>query len=283
MSGEQFTAAYREQATQAETAGAWPEFWRRLHEHLVRFGHAIYDLDFAKALLIDDPAQVLETLKFFLSDEAPDPNRRQAEAEAAREQATGAMLNQRRGLSLKLFRPLVETAQRFAPLREDALADAGLGWPILRRMLQEIGRRLVSGNAIDTPEDVFWLRLPELQEAVTALDAGQHLADFRTLIRERRATWESERALTPPVTLPLKGGARFLVPTQRGDDERIIVCQQKPHRGQVGTPIRVHCADHPDTVFTQKLPGPSGKRACHRSTSCSFISVTNNFRGPELL
>jgi pyruvate,water dikinase len=210
MSGEQFTSAYREQATQADTAGAWPEFWRRLHEHLVRFGHAIYDLDFAKALLIDDPAQVLETFKFFLSDEAPDPHRRQAEAEAAREQATRAVLNQRRGLSLKLFRPLVETAQRFAPLREDALADAGLGWPILRRMLQEIGRRLVSGNAIETPDDVFWLRLPELQEAVTTLDAGQHLADYRTFIAERRATWERERALTPPVTLPLKGGARFL-------------------------------------------------------------------------
>jgi len=27
---------------------------------------------------------------------------------------------------------------------------------------------------------------------------------------ERRAVWESERKLTPPAALPLKGGARFL-------------------------------------------------------------------------
>ena len=211
MSSEQFTTAYREQPAQAAAAdGAWPEFWRRLADHLARFGHAIYDLDFAKALLADDPAPVLETLKFFLSDEAPDPYERQATAEAAREQATQTMLTCLRGLRLKLFRRLVGTAQRFAPLREDALADAGLGWPILRRMLREIGQRLVKSLAIDTPDDVFWLRLDELQEAATALDAGQSLANDRMLIAERRSTWESERALSPPAALPLKGGARFL-------------------------------------------------------------------------
>ena len=84
MSSEQFTSAYREQAAQAETGGAWPEFWRRLADHLARFGHTIYDLDFAKAVLADDPAQVLETLKFFLSGQAPDPYERQADGQRLR-------------------------------------------------------------------------------------------------------------------------------------------------------------------------------------------------------
>jgi pyruvate,water dikinase len=101
-------------------------------------------------------------------------------------------------------------AQRFVPLREDALADAGLGWPVLRRMLGEIGQRLVAGNVIDTPDDVFWLRLQELQEATTTLDAGQPPADYHAVVAERRIAWERERALTPPAALPLKGGARFL-------------------------------------------------------------------------
>jgi pyruvate,water dikinase len=113
-------------------------------------------------------------------------------------------------MRLSLFRRLVGWAQRFAPLREDALADAGLGWPVLRRMLREIGRRLTEASVIDTPDDVFWLTLDELQEVATALDAGQPLADYHTVVAERRAIWESERALTPPVALPLKGGARFL-------------------------------------------------------------------------
>jgi phosphohistidine swiveling domain-containing protein len=211
MSSEQFITSYREQATQAAAAdGAWPEFWRRLADHLARFGHAIYDLDFAKALLADDPLPILETLKFFLSGQAPDPYERQAKAEAAREQATQTALRQRRGLRLRIFRNLVQRAQRYAPLREDAIADAGLGWPVLRRMLHEIGQRLVKRLVIDTQDDVFWLTVDELQEVATALDAGQQLADYHAVVAERRATWESERALTPPVALPLKGGARFL-------------------------------------------------------------------------
>jgi pyruvate,water dikinase len=202
MSSEQFTKAYHEQA-------AWPEFWRRLADHLARFGHTIYDLDFAKPVLADDPVPVLETLKFFLGGRAPDPYKRQATAKAAREQATQTILN-RRGFHLKLFRRFVGSAQRFAPLREDALADVGLGWPVLRRMLHEMGQRLVTSNVIDTPDDVFWLTLDELQKAAIALDTGQPLVNYHIVIAERRATWESERTLTPPVALPLKGGARFL-------------------------------------------------------------------------
>ncbi len=221
ISSEQFTAAYRERAAQqtaqtAQTAtnGAWPdiwpEFWRRLADHLARFGHAIYDLDFAKPVLADDPGPVLETLKFFLSGAAPSPYVRQAAAKAARERATRRMLVQLHGPRRTLFRRLVAWAQRFAPLREDALADVGLGWPVLRRMLHEIGRRLVTNHAIDTPDDVFWLTLDELRQAALALDAGQPPASYHPVIAERRATWERERALTPPAALPLKGGARFL-------------------------------------------------------------------------
>ena len=211
MSSEQFMTAYHEQAARAAAVdGAWPEFWRRLADHLARFGHTIYDLDFAKAVLADDPLPVLETLKFFLSGQAPDPYERQEATAAAREQAVQTMLTRLHGIRLSLFRRLVGWAQRFAPLREDALADVGLGWPVLRRMLRELGQRLVSSGVIDTPDDVFWLQLPELQEAATALDAGQPLADYHAVVAQRRATWESERAVTPPVTLPPKEGARFL-------------------------------------------------------------------------
>src|SRR6266700_87910 len=211
MSSEQFTTAYREQAARGVAAdGAWPEFWRRLADHLARFGHAIYDLDFAKDVLDDDPAPVLENLKFFLSGQAPDPYKRRAAAEAAREQATQTMLNRQRGFRLRIFRNLVQRAQRYAPLREAALADAGLGWPVLRRMLRELGRRLVTSSGIDTPDDVFWLTLDELQEAATALGTGQSPAVYHAIVAERRTTWESEHALTQPVALPLKGGTRFL-------------------------------------------------------------------------
>ena len=211
MSSEQFKTAYRKQAARgAAEDGPWPEFWRRLADHLACFGHTIYDLDFAKAVLADDPVPVVETLKFFLSGQAPDPYARQATAQTARKQAIRTMVTHLRGFRLRTFQRLVEWAQRFAPLREDALADVGLGWPVVRRMLHEIGERLVKSLAIDTANDVFWLRLDEVHAAVAALDAGQKPPDSHTAVAERRATWESQRALTPPVTLPLKGGATFL-------------------------------------------------------------------------
>ena len=126
------------------------------------------------------------------------------------EQATQTMLARSHGLRLRLLRRLVRLAQDFAPLREDALADASLGWPILRRMLREIGQRLVSTKAVGAADAVFWLTLDEVQEAAAALDAGRTPASYNAVIAQRRAAWDHERALTPPAALPLKTGARFL-------------------------------------------------------------------------
>jgi rifampicin phosphotransferase len=210
MSEAQFASAYQTGNRDGVDEALWSAFCQRFTVHLAHFGHAIYDLDFSKPVPADDPGVLLEPLKFFLSGNAPNPYARQAASKKAREHAVQTMMNQLRGPSRLLFRRLVELAQRFAPLREDALADVGLGWPLLRRMLREIGQRLVTHNAIKTPEDVFWLTDDELLEAVIALDVGQSPANYHTLVSERHASWESERMLTPPVALPLKGGTRFL-------------------------------------------------------------------------
>jgi pyruvate,water dikinase len=76
-------------------------------------------------------------------------------------------------------------------------------------MLQVIGKRLAEVHAIAKPDDVFWLKVDELEAAANALDANQPVQDFRGVVAGRRATWERERMVTPPVNLPLKGGARF--------------------------------------------------------------------------
>jgi pyruvate,water dikinase len=255
MSGEQFIAAYRERAAD----GAWPEFWQRLDKHLAHFGHTIYDLDFAKAVLADDPLPVLETLKFFLSDQAPDPYQRQATAEAARQQASQTMLTHLRGLRLRAFRRLAGVAQGFAPLREDALADVGLGWPVLRRMLREVGQRLVASDVIATSDDVFWLKWDELRAAAPTLDAHQYLGNYRALVARRRATWERERAVTPPVALPLKGGARMfgidfsgVLPARSDQPEGDLLKGIAASPGQVTSQARVI---HGPDEFAQMRPG----------------------------
>ena len=213
ISRAEFAAACQAEQMAGIDEETWSGFRQRFATHLERFGGAIYDLDFAKAVPADDPASLLETLKFFMSGDAPNPYARQEKAAAAREQATQSMLARLRGPRLALFRRLVRWAQSFAPLREDALADAGLGWPVLRRMLREIGQRLVTAHSITTADDIFWLTLDEVQVAVDALDNAQNaqpVGDFHTAIAERRAAWERERKVTPPAALPLKSGFRFL-------------------------------------------------------------------------
>jgi pyruvate,water dikinase len=191
------------------TAEIWREFCRRLAAHLDQFGHTVYDLDFAKAVPADDPAPLLQALKFFLTGRARSPYERQVADAAAREQATDALLARLTGWRRALFRRLLAWAQRYGPLREDALADVGLGWPLLRRMLLEIGQRLVAAGALASARDVFWLELHEVETATRALDASEPISDYRAAVAERHVAWERERRATPPVSLPLKGGVRF--------------------------------------------------------------------------
>jgi pyruvate,water dikinase len=208
-SGAAIAAAYQSGSAPIRDEETWGEFRRRFADHLARFGHAIYDLDFAKGLAADEPAPLFETLKFFLDGPARSPHERQSSAAAAREQAEQSVLSRLKGLRLRWFTRLLRWAQHYAPLREDALADAGLGWPLLRRMLHELGHRLVAAGAFAEHTDVFWLKQDEVEAAARALDADQAVSDSREAVAQRRATWERERRVTPPVVLPIKGGARF--------------------------------------------------------------------------
>jgi rifampicin phosphotransferase len=160
---------------------------------------------------------------------------------------------------LKTFQRLLERAQRYSPLREDALADVGLGWPVLRQMLCEIGQRLVSRNAIETADAVYWLRLPELKAAVSKLDAGQSPANYQAVIAERHAIWERKRKLTPPAALPIKGGASFLgfdfsnmLPARLDQPEGDVLKGIAASPGSVTGPARVI---HSPEEFDQMRPG----------------------------
>ncbi|HLN30249.1 MAG TPA: PEP/pyruvate-binding domain-containing protein [Gemmataceae bacterium] len=206
--GAEIAAAYPSDAGPVDGVEGWNEFRRRFADHLDRFGHAIYDLDFAKSLAADDPAPLIAALKCFLAGQARNPHQRQAEAAAVRERATQALRARLKGMRWWLFRSLLQAAQRYAPLREDALADVGLGWPLLRRLLREVGRRLVAAGTLAERDEVFWLKWDEVETAAAALDAGTPGLDYRRAVAERRALWERERMATPPVVLPIRG-ARF--------------------------------------------------------------------------
>jgi phosphoenolpyruvate synthase/pyruvate phosphate dikinase len=98
---------------------------------------------------------------------------------------------------------LLKWAQDVAPVREDALANVGLAWPVMRRMLLELGRHLTEAGAVEKPADVFWLRRDELEDTAASLDAGEtDLASLADTVEQRRMLWRGQRRVTPPQLLP---------------------------------------------------------------------------------
>jgi len=183
-------------------ADDWRQWQSRFQAHLQQYGHTIYNLDFSNPVPADDPAPLLETSKLFISGQGVNPHTRQQAAAERREQATQAVLNRLKGLRLKLFRKFIAPAQRYAPLREDGLADVGLSYPLLRQMLRELGRRFVEGGMVEQPDDIFWLNQDEVEQAAARLDRGEALDCLSATIPQRKAAWRAARRATPPMMLP---------------------------------------------------------------------------------
>ncbi len=174
----------------------WHEWHTRFEAHLTAYGHTVYNLDFVNPVPADDPVPLLETVRFFVSGKGADPYERQRRLARRRDEATAVVLARLDPVRAKAFRRLVHWAQRLAPLREDALADVGLAWPQLRRMLTEVGRRLERAGVINKPDDVYWLHRFEIDESLGSL-ADQ--------VERRKELWRGQRRATPPQLLP-KGG-----------------------------------------------------------------------------
>ena len=189
----------------------WQEWRFAFREHLDLYGHAVYNLDFATPVATDDPSTLLATVKFYLRGQGTDPHERQRLLTRRREELTeqvAARLGPRRRAA---FLRLLRWAQDTAPVREDALADVGLAWPLLRQMLLELGRRLVASGVIAEPADVFWLRFQEVRTAVEfGLAApGAHAAITgadrpvrAAAVEERRMLWRGQARASAPQMLP---------------------------------------------------------------------------------
>jgi pyruvate,water dikinase len=182
--------------------GDWPEFQARFHAHLQTFGHLMYDLDFAKPLPLDEPGPMLETLKMYLRGEGANPHARQRAAEERRVRAAEGALNRLRGLRRWAFRKSLGMAQTMAEVRENALADIGLGYPLLRQMLRELGRRFARAGIIAQGDEVFWLEVDEVRQAMAALERGEAPASLAENVGRRKTRHAALKRVTPPPMLP---------------------------------------------------------------------------------
>jgi pyruvate,water dikinase len=97
----------------------------------------------------------------------------------------------------KRVRRWVATARIGVAFREDTHAEAGWALPIFRRALLEAGRRLGTAGVLDTPEDVYHLRLEELEAIADASRLDPSERDRLRDLMRRRAARREELAGVP--------------------------------------------------------------------------------------
>jgi phosphohistidine swiveling domain-containing protein len=235
----------------------WGEWRQRFLMHLQQFGYSIYDMDFAKPLPMDEPEPILEMLKLFLTGRGKSPYERQQSYITKREQAEQMARSRVKGIKRWGFEKTLNWAQSQAPLREDGIAEIGMGYPVLRQMLHELGSRIAAAGAISDANDIYWLEQKELEAMVAALEKGQALSNMVDLVQERKGTWKARKQVTPPPQLPR--GKKFLgfnveavLTGAEGRVEGNIIKGIAASPGQVSATARVL---HGPEDFDQMQPG----------------------------
>jgi pyruvate,water dikinase len=200
--------------TQLEKQPSGQAFLAELQAYLDRYGHRE-----AAALLVsqptwkDAPEVMLGILKGLALAE-PRPQTERPAWEGARNELLMHPLLRLSPMRF-IFLELLTEGRCFLQLREDTHFYGTLLLPVIRRTLLELGRRLVTVGVLDAPEDVFHLKLDELERVNGTWPPPAPLADeLRALMvrrKERRATLEGTPLVDPLLfrRTELEGDARL--------------------------------------------------------------------------
>ena len=185
-------------------ANLWDEYLSRFNAHFKEFGRTAYEFDFANPTPAEAPCPQIEAIKLFIEGKAESPHQRIETAREKREQATRSIVKRIGWPRKGWFERLLKKAHETGVIREDSIFDMGMGHPVIRRMFAELGQRFAAGNAIETAEDIYWLKEAEVEELVAALEKGEKLPNFSDRTPTRKADWRAALHIVPPVMLPEK-------------------------------------------------------------------------------
>ena len=188
-------------------------FLEQFNLFLDRYGHRETTLTISQPAWKDQPEVVLEILKVLAGTE-----RKQAEHNDAwqktRDQLLASSILGTRVLR-KLFLKSLINARAFFQIREDTHFYATLSQPTIRRVSLELGKRLTQIGALDEVQDVFHLRLEELETFGTQWPPSKEIiAQTRALVERRKALRESlaDKPMVDPRLLTVTSQ------TQNGND-----------------------------------------------------------------
>lgn len=114
---------------------------------------------------------------------------RRAAEDTARQALAGRPRRARR------FESLLETAQRFARIREEQVDAFTAAWPAMRAAVLRLGDYLAESGRLARSDDVFFLTREQLEDLLR-----DHTVASGTPA-QRRLTWQRQRRLVPPLLL----------------------------------------------------------------------------------
>lgn len=207
-------------ALQASETGR--DFYARVQDFIGRYGHREAVLFTLYEPTWKDAPEVVLSLVRAAAATAPRPEPARPAWEAARDTILALPALQTAPLRAAFLRLLAE-ARCFTEIREDTHFYGTLPMPVLRRTLLELGRRLTGVGVLDRPEDVFHLRLDEVERVVSLPPSPALAAGLREIMLRRRAR-RAALAGTPVVDPGL-----FSRPPAKSDADALV-------RGTPGSP-----------------------------------------------
>ncbi|WP_148883358.1 PEP/pyruvate-binding domain-containing protein [Thermococcus aciditolerans] len=89
------------------------------------------------------------------------------------------------------FLSVLEEARQLHRLREDGRFYAMMPIPILRRALLTMGKRLVEAGVLEVPQDIFYLKLSEIEQIKKWPLSEDTAEELRALVSRRKEKWAS--------------------------------------------------------------------------------------------
>jgi pyruvate,water dikinase len=173
------------------------EWLSRFGEYLARNGYQISNLDFMEPTLGESPGPLFARIKLLVADDGSTSRFAQAREERlAAEAGSRASLGPFRRTFVSWMLALLDYG---LVLREDVLFFHGLGWPVVRRFILELGTRMVRGGFLDDQSDVFFVTQAEIKEMFGAAAPAIDAAQVKRNVRARRERWKEQLPLKPPV------------------------------------------------------------------------------------
>ncbi len=217
-------------------------FLQDLSMFLVQYGHRETALTISQPAWKDEPDVVLGILKVLTTSGHSDADLYQEWKRTRDDLLAHSMLG--RWPLRKLFLKSLANARYLFQIREDTHFYATLAQPLVRHVALELGKRLAQTGAIDSPADVFHLKLDEL-EGLSWPPSAQAVEQIHALVVRRRAKRASLTNI--PMFDP-----RLLAASQRPVDGNVLLSGSPGSPGIASGPARIV---HDVSEFGKLQPG----------------------------